>query len=72
MGNVIREAFERVTYPTLSVTGHGLRRRLDTGEYFSVNLEDHWQTFQEGWEEAIKYLKSKDNGQYSDIVSDSW
>jgi hypothetical protein len=25
-----------------------LARKLDTGEYVSVLLEDHWQTFQEG------------------------
>jgi hypothetical protein len=33
-------------------------------------LEDHWQTFQEGWEEAINYVKNRDNPSYTDVVSD--
>lgn len=70
MSNPIREAFERVTYPWLGGTAHGLRRRLDTGEYVSDILEDHWQTFQEGWECAIEHLKNKSNPAYTDIVSD--
>jgi hypothetical protein len=44
-------------------------RRKPNGEYVSDSLEDHWQTFQEGWEEAVKYLKNKDNDSYSDIKS---
>lgn len=74
MTNPIRKAFEEVTYPTLQLAGtytaHGLRRKLDTGEYVSDLLEDHWNTFQEGWEEAIKYLQNKNNPCYSDIISD--
>jgi 1,2-phenylacetyl-CoA epoxidase catalytic subunit len=69
MTDQIRKAFEEVTYLTLRATGHGLRRRPD-GQYVSDTLEDHWQTFQEGWEEAIKYLQSKNNPCYSDIISD--
>lgn len=70
MKNLIREAFETVTYSSFGATGgHGLRRKPN-GAYVSDMLEDHWQTFQEGWEEAIKYLKNKENGEYSDIVSD--
>ncbi len=57
----MRKAFEEVTYPTLQLAGtytaHGLRRRQDTGEYVSDILEDHWQTFQEGWEAGIEYFK---------------
>jgi hypothetical protein len=57
----MRKAFEEVTYPTLQLAGtytaHGLRRRHDTGEYVSDMLEDHWQTFQEGWEAGIEYFK---------------
>lgn len=65
----IRQAFEEVCYPNFGVTsGHGLRRR-SSGEYVSDTLEDHWQTFQEGWEEAVKHLKNKQNDQYSDLVS---
>ena len=71
MKDPIREAFEAVTYSSFGGTGgHGLRRRLDTGAYVSDMLEDHWQTFQEGWEEAIKYLQNKSNSCYTDIVSD--
>jgi hypothetical protein len=68
----MREAFENITYLSLqcagSHTAHGLRRKPD-GEYMSDLLEDHWNTFQEGWEEAIKYLTQKDNPCYTDIVS---
>jgi len=55
MTDPIRKAFEEVTYLSLRATGHGLRRRPD-GQYVSDTLEDHWQTFQEGWEEAVKYI----------------
>ncbi len=58
-----REAFENITYPSLQLvdirTAHGLRRKPN-GEYVSPTLEDHWQTFQEGWEEALKYMKDKE------------
>jgi hypothetical protein len=65
----IREAFETVCYPNFVVTsGHNLRRKPN-GEYVSDALEDHWQTFQEGWEEAVKYLANKTNSSYTDIVS---
>lgn len=64
----VRHAFETVSYLSLRATGHGLRRKAN-GEYVSDALEDHWQTFQEGWEEAIKHLKNKQNHQYSDLVS---
>ncbi len=58
MNDPIREAFERVTAPSF---GHELmfkRNRKD--EYFHPMLEDHWQTFQEGWEEALKYMNDKE------------
>ncbi len=68
----MREAFENVTYLSLqcagSPTAHGLRRKPN-GEYVSDALEDHWQTFQEGWEEAIRHLTAKANASYTDIVS---
>lgn len=54
--SIIRERFEEVCYPNFGVTsGHSLRRN-PTGEYVSDALEDHWQTFQEGWEEAVKAI----------------
>lgn len=71
MMEAMRQAFEEVCYPNFTPdTAHGLRRKPN-GEYVSDSLEDHWQTFQEGWEEAVKYLKQKDNSNYTDCVSDS-
>jgi len=71
--NPMRRAFETITYLTLNIagssTGHGLRRKPN-GEYVSDLLEDHWNTFQKGWEEAVKHLQNKKNSDYSDIVSD--
>ncbi len=68
----MRHAFETITYSSLNFAGshtaHGLRRKPN-GEYFSALLEDHWNTFQEGWEAAIDHLKNKKNARYSDIVS---
>lgn len=67
--NTVREAFETVCYPNFGVTsGHSLRRKPN-GEYVSDALEDHWQTFQEGWEEAIRHLTAKTDPGYTDIVS---
>ena len=65
----MRDLFENMVYPSFDGTSHGLRRKPN-GEYVSDVLEDHWQTFQEGWECAIEYLKTKDSEQYSDILSD--
>jgi hypothetical protein len=66
----IRHAFETVCYPNFGVTsGHSLRRKPN-GEYVSDALEDHWQTFQEGWECALEHLKNKSNPLYTDIISD--
>jgi len=72
MEDAMRNEFESVTYTTMIIAGnptaHGLRRKPN-GEYFSDLLEDHWNTFQEGWEGALKYLKNNKTS-YSDIVSD--
>lgn len=63
----MRKWFEEVSCPSF---GHELVfTRKQTGEYFNPVLEDHWQTFQEGWESAIKHLHSKNTGKYSDVVS---
>lgn len=68
----MREAFESITYLSLSIAGShpagGLRRKPN-GEYVSDLLEDHWNTFQEGWEEAVKHLQNLKNDSYSDIAS---
>jgi hypothetical protein len=55
----MREAFESITYLTLNLAGsctaYGVKRKPN-GEYISDLLEDHWNTFQEGWEEAKKHF----------------
>lgn len=68
MNEIVRQVFEEKVYPSFS-TGHGLRRKSN-GEYVSDVLEDHWQTFQEGWEYAIEHLKHKSSTDYTDIISD--
>lgn len=67
MSDPIREAFERVTVPAFSPSLGGTDR-LPSGEYRSVTLEEHWNTFQEGWEAAVEFLKNKSSG-YSDIMA---
>lgn len=60
--NLMRELFEAQVYPSFGNIAHGLRRK-DNGEYVSGSLEDHWQTFQEGFElayvECVKVLKKR-------------
>ena len=51
MNRVIREKFETATLPAFGIQdGSPVNEK---GEYKSP-IEDHWQTFQEGWEEAVK------------------
>lgn len=67
MNDPIREAFERITAPSflnlpyVSKVKYG---RDQDGNYKSDILEDHWQTFQEGWEaateSAVKVLDALD------------
>ena len=63
----IREAFEEVAVPALGPFLGGVVRKA-SGEYMDPTLEDHWQTFQEGWEAAVEFLKNKSSG-YSDIIA---
>lgn len=65
----IREAFEKVCAPNFVIVSEIDLSRNNRGEYNNPTFEDHWQTFQEGWECAIEYLKAKSNPAYSDIVS---
>ena len=52
MNDPIREAFERISAPAF---GREFEyRKKSNGEYENGALEDHWQTFQEGWEAAIE------------------
>jgi hypothetical protein len=54
MNDPIREAFERITVPTFGLENAIYLRRKTDGSYVNPKLEDHWQTFQEGWEAAIE------------------
>lgn len=60
---LVRELFENVTLPSFGgddgcefnyETGDRKWLRKPNGEYVSGDVEDHWNTFQEGFEEAIK------------------
>jgi len=68
MKDTMREEFEQECFPNF--VDIGTLKRNSKGEYVSPILEDHWQTFQEGWEAAINYLKNKPNPGYTDIISD--
>ena len=77
MNDPIREAFEEVCFPSFGSIVDGLNRyasgvdglnRYASGEYINPTLEDHWNTFQEGWEAALEFLKNK-SGTYSDIMA---
>jgi hypothetical protein len=52
MNNYIRQLFEDRVYPSFPGIANGLRTKSN-GEYVSDTLEDHWQTFQEGFEMAV-------------------
>jgi len=79
MNDIIREKFEDITLRSFAgddgcVYDYQNEKRIwsrkPNGEYVSGNVEDHWQTFQEGWLAAIEYLTNKTNSCYSDLVSD--
>ena len=53
MNERVRALFEENVYPSFPGLAVGLRRK-DNGEYVSDALEDHWQTFQEGVELAVR------------------
>lgn len=53
MNERIRELFERHTVPSFSVGDPNVSRNAQ-GEYNDCVLEDHWQTFQEAFELAVK------------------
>ena len=68
MNDTIRQAFESVCVPNFGITGSQNLNRNSKGEYTDSTLEDHWQTFQEGWECAINQLKAMTD-KYSDVIS---
>ena len=65
----IRKAFETVCVPNFTISDRIDFSRNARGEYTNPLFEDHWQTFQEGWEEAVKYLQNRKNSDYTDIIS---
>lgn len=52
----MRLLFEEKVYPSFSWSKHGLRQKK-SGEYVSDILEDHWQTFQEGFEMGMLHVE---------------
>lgn len=64
MNDPIREAFERICVPAFVLDPNTRPARKPNGEYVMATLEDHWQTFQEGWqaatESAVKVLDALD------------
>lgn len=68
MKDIIREAFETVCFPNFGLLNSGLERDHQ-GIYYNHTVEDHWQTFQEGWDSAIEYLKNKESVGYKDTIS---
>jgi hypothetical protein len=64
MNDPIRDAFERITVPNFGQRIEQWLERTATGGYSNYQVEDHWQTFQEGWEaateSAVKVLDALD------------
>lgn len=56
----IRGYFEEVSCPNFSIGPNNCFRKPN-GEYVDPKLEDHWQTFQEGWASAVEYLLQAQN-----------
>lgn len=66
--DIVREHFERITAPSFCLDED--YTILPNGEYKSPVIEDHWQTFQEGWESCVNFLKNKKVSDFSDSYSD--
>lgn len=49
-----RAKFEEITVKSMKCVDI---KRLPNGEYAIPLIEDHWQIFQEGWQECEKYFK---------------
>jgi hypothetical protein len=72
MTDLVREIFETTTAELLGIPNYSKECIYDfkakkkvwvrkpNGEYLSTVLEDHWQTFQEGWDAALEYLTRAD------------
>ncbi len=57
--DIVRQRFEEVTASAFVFHPAGLDRKSD-GEYIDSKLEDHWQTFQEAWEECASHKEKID------------
>jgi hypothetical protein len=68
MTNIIREAFENESAAAFGIASN-MMQKYPSGEYKNPTVEDHWQTFQEGWKAAVEHLKGKTNSSYSDLTS---
>jgi hypothetical protein len=67
--NIIRKYFEETTAVNFPDSAVKLIRN-ERDEYINTTLEDHWQTFQEGWECAIAFIKkANEMNNYTDIKS---
>lgn len=54
LAKIMRQKFEEVVAPSFSKPS---KVRHRNGEYINPTLEDHWNTFQEGWEECMNNFK---------------
>ena len=60
--NIMRKYFEEITARNFDKDPYDLTRN-ERDEYINPLLEDHWQTFQEGWQCAIAFIKEWDESQ---------
>lgn len=72
MTDLVRAIFEATTAELLGIPNYSKECTYDfqakkkvwvrkpNGEYESAVLQDHWLTFQEGWEAAVEYLTRKE------------
>jgi len=65
MNERVRKLFEVHTVPNFGPFDRNVGHLNERGEYYNPVIEDHWQTFQEAVELAIKHsmehLKDNDN-----------
>lgn len=57
----MRKYFEEFCFPNFLETPQGKFRSI-SGEYLDPVIEDHWQSFQEGWDCATKDILKKIEG----------
>ncbi len=62
----MRQLFEEKVYPSFPGIANGLRRKSND-EYVSDSLEDHWQTFQEGFEMGMLHIENMIDGKIGGV-----